>query len=700
MSSPDITLAGCEISKNCNWKVDEPLGNSDHLPILITIDHQTQHQHVLGSEAKWKRKDVDWPAWTSMVEDLCISLPQAHGPCNRVKRFTHILTTAADKLIGKVKPGKNTKCWLTPHVRDGIRTRNQKRKLLGNSEAITERCHQHEDWSESTEDQQDSIRQQVKKEVREEWLQSCGEVQERITQAKEDSWKNLLEDAVTDAKDSSQLWSIIKSLNGSPSSNSPNEAMKHKKKTITSNQKKANIFAKHYASVSRLKFSKMDRINNLRLKKILREASVYDETSSDSCKPFSLDELKAAISQMKTKGACGPDNIPPTFLKALGEHALNELLSIFNESFLNGICPQVWRQAIIIPLLKAFKSASDLASFRPISLTSCIVKTLERMIAERLYYFTESKGLITPLQAGYRKMRGCEDQIARFVQRIEDGFEEQPFHRSVLVLLDFSKAFDTVWREKLLLSLHEMGIPLLYMRWLYQFLRNRFAKVKFNGSLSKNTQFLQGVPQGSVLSPLLFILYMNSLARLLPEGNTYSLYADDVSILATRRTLEEAQAAAQIVVDIVIKWAVKWKLKLNAAKSEVSFFTNYTKEAKWRPSIIIDDKPIKFNPTPKLLGVTLDRQLTFGPHVENINKEATNKLKMLACLSHSKWGWRKNQVVRVYKSHLKSILDYAGFAWQPYLSKTNYRKLEMSETPRSTNRHKAVPEGSCRSKKS
>ena len=341
MSSPDISLAGCEISKNCDWKVNEALGNSDHLPILITINHQIQHQHVLGSEAKWKRKDVDWPAWSSSVEELCISLPQAQGPCNRVKRLTHILTTAADQHIGKVKPGKNTKCWLTPHVRDGIRTRNQKRKLLGNSDAITERCQQSENWLESNEAEQDTIRCEVKKNLREEWLESCGEVQERINQAKEDSWKNLLEDAVTDAKDSSQLWSIIKSLNGSPCSNSPNEAMKHKKKTITSNQKKADIFAKHYASVSRLKFSKTDKITNLQLKKVLKEAAVYDETSTDSCKPFSLDELKAAISQMKAKGACGPDNISPTSLKALGEHAPNELLSIFNDSFLNGICPQV-----------------------------------------------------------------------------------------------------------------------------------------------------------------------------------------------------------------------------------------------------------------------------------------------------------------------------------------------------------------------
>ena len=106
---------------------------------------------------------------------------------------------------------------------------------------------------------------------------------------------------------------------------------------------------------------------------------------------------------MKKKGACGPDDIPPSFFKNLGPAALEELLRIFNLSLSSGSCPQIWRNAIIIPLLKAGKPASDLASFRPISLTSCMVKVLERMLAERLYYIGESQGLFSYLQDGFRK---------------------------------------------------------------------------------------------------------------------------------------------------------------------------------------------------------------------------------------------------------------------------------------------------------
>ena len=169
-------------------------------------------------------------------------------------------------------------------------------------------------------------------------------------------------------------------------------------------------------------------------------------------------EIKKAIKKMKKKGAAGPDDIPPIFLKNLGPDALQERLDIFNISLHSAACPQIWRNAIIIPILKASKPASDLASFRPISLTSCVVKVLERMLAERLYYLAESNGWFNKVQAGFRKGRGCEDQILKITQAIEDGFHQKK--RSVLVLLDFSKAYDTVWTQKLLITMADKGVPM------------------------------------------------------------------------------------------------------------------------------------------------------------------------------------------------------------------------------------------------
>ena len=199
---------------------------------------------------------------------------------------------------------------------------------------------------------------------------------DQIHKSKTDSWRELLEDAIA-AEDDSKLLRIIKNLNGSPESNAPNEAMIHKGRVITSNKQKADLFARHYAAVSRLTFTDEERAENLYLKKILKSPSVDDS----SCSAFTMSELKSAIRKMKRKGAAGPDDISPSLLKALGPKALEGLLAIFNLSLKTGMTPQVWRSAIIIPLLKQGKPACDLASFRPISLTSCIGKLLERMMS-------------------------------------------------------------------------------------------------------------------------------------------------------------------------------------------------------------------------------------------------------------------------------------------------------------------------------
>ena len=205
------------------------------------------------------------------------------------------------------------------------------------------------------------------------------------------------------------------------------------------------------------------------LKKRLNAPSTDDQ----SCSKFTMRELTSAINKMKRKGAAGPDNISPTFLKVLGLIALQELLAIFNESFKHADCPRIWHVAVIIPILKAGKPASEVASYHPISITSCVVKLLERMLADRLYYIAETKILFSPFQAGFRKGRTCEDQILRIVQAIEDGFQKKPMHCSVLVLLDFSKAYNTIWREKLLLRMLEMGIPITIIHWLQSFLNDR-----------------------------------------------------------------------------------------------------------------------------------------------------------------------------------------------------------------------------------
>ncbi len=337
--------------------------------------------------------------------------------------------------------------------------------------------------------------------------------------------------------------------------------------------------------------------------------------------------------------------------------------------------------------MKAGKPPSEIASFRPVSLTSVAVKILERMIANRLYCLAEENGWFSHLQAGFRQNRSCGDQIIRLTQAIEDGFQKKRMERSVLVLLDFSKAYDMVWQEKLLVGMAEKGVPTQYLRWLRAFLSNRQANVRFCDATSKTRVMRQGLPQGSVLSPLLFLFYINECADRLSklvdnDGNpttVASLFADDVSILGTDRERGEAQSKAQEAVDVVVKWSKESKLVLNAGKSECSFFSTWNREKDWEPNIRIEGKRVPFKEHPRLLGVILDRSLSFGPQVEKVTKECTGTLKMLSSLSHTVYGWRKSDLLMIFNTFFLGKMNYSSAAWQCRLSDAQRKLLQRAQ---------------------
>ena len=169
--------------------------------------------------------------------------------------------------------------------------------------------------------------------------------------------------------------------------------------------------------------------------------------------------------------------------------------------------------------------------------------------------------------------------------------------RSVLALLDFSKAYDPVWREKLLLHMLDMDVPATIISWLRSFLKDRRVRVQLFKVLSSSRRFQQGLPQGSVLAPLLFQFYMNDLANKLSEDAVIAMFADDVSILTTARNKVDAERLAQAEIDVVFQWNKQWKIELNVEKSEVCAFSIWSNDSKWKPTITLQGSNIPFNST-------------------------------------------------------------------------------------------------------
>ena len=368
-SAPDVSLCGSSWSSRYSWRTTDAIGSSDHLPILVTLHHKIRLQPIFKGQDRWSLARANWEAFTAEVESSISSAMPDDGSIDVLAQgFQSILIKAATFHVGTSRSGKGRKSWETPKVRDVIRKRNRLRQFAGNRRA--------------------------------EWLDACKSTRQTIDEAKTDAWRQVLDDASNSPGDA-KLWRIIRSLNGSPDTNSPNEAMVHGNRLITSNRRKADIFVGHYPSVGKIPISKEDRTENRALKERIRDLRSARESTPD----ISMRELRRAIAAMKPRGAPGPDRISPSFLKHLGPKALTHLLRLLNLCLGKGYTPQAWRNAIIIPLLKANKPPSELGSFRPISLTSCVAKVLERVISDRLYDLAETSGWFSSYQAEFRKGR-------------------------------------------------------------------------------------------------------------------------------------------------------------------------------------------------------------------------------------------------------------------------------------------------------
>ena len=163
------------------------------------------------------------------------------------------------------------------------------------------------------------------------------------------------------------------------------------------------------------------------------------------------------------------------------------------------------------------------------------------------------------------------------------------------------------------------GIPPTFIHWIRSFLNDRRGRVQLFSVFSSSQRFTQGLPQGSVLAPLLFLFYINDLASTLNDDAVIALFANDVSILTPAGKREDAEATTQSVVNSVVTWSQEWKLNLNAEKSEVCPFSTWLNNSSWNPAIFMGNQKVRVNTTPRLLGVILDRSLTFNAHLKKTN---------------------------------------------------------------------------------
>ena len=647
LSSPDITLCHVEMVNKIEWR-PEPKGSSDHLPITIDISIKPVNNQSRKQHTYWNYKKANWEVYRSKIDDDLENFQiQTHGNLTKaVNFFNTALNNAAKAAIPRGNMPK-FKPWWNREVKEAVQERNKLRKEMLHNPSTSQS---------------------------EQWREKANLVKEKVLTSKKEEWKENVSN-ISATTNTNKVWRIIKSIDGRKQPGKEGASMKVREERLKTSKKKANALINQYASISRIKTGKEDRQFEKATVDKCREPCLHGE--DNMCSEFSNNELEAVIRKLKLKSAPGLDEINNMMISNLPPSGKIALLKICNYSWENGEVPLVWKRAKIIPILKPGKPAENPASYRPISLTSNVAKICERLIKNRLQFWLERSGKLSNYQAGFRPIRNTEDQVLRMCQSIADGLQsKKPGKRTLLTLIDFSHAFDGVWHEGIYSKLIDLGTPKCYVKWVRAFLSDRRGHVNYEQIDSKSRSFKAGVPQGSVISPLLFIIFINDIVDKLPSNVEASLFADDLAIWASDPNITNAEEMVQNGLNEIVNWTNKWKMVINVGKCETTIFTKHKKELTYKPNLSMNGEQIPYNKTPKFLGITFDRELTFKSHMENIAKKCKSRVSIMKALSGTDWGCQREELRMIYLTYIRSCIDYCGAAWLPALSATNVNKLE------------------------
>lgn len=343
------------------------------------------------------------------------------------------------------------------------------------------------------------------------------------------------------------------------------------------------------------------------------------------------------------------------------------LVAVFNASLSSGVLPPDWKVGCIAPV---FKKGDPMipGNYRPISITSSCCKILEHIIANYIAKFLNDNGLLSPFQHGFRKGFSTVTQLTSIVHSFASVLDKSG--QVDVIFLDFRKAFDLVSHAHLMRKLQSIGLPAFVTNWISSYLSNRMQYVSVESSCSKSLPVTSGVPQGSVLGPLLFLIYINDIVNVITHPVQIRLFADDC-ILFNEITCHEDQIKLNSNPLDVHTWCTKSNMQLNAEKSVFMKITKKKHSLSFSyelPGQLLF-KVIAY----KYLGVTITNKLSWNEHVSNI---CTSSFRKLCLLRHKLKLAPPSIKLLAYTSMVRPKLEYACSVWDPHKQK-NIEALEM-----------------------
>ncbi len=607
----DLVITNCEnLVDSCG--VSAPICNSDHGLIWTTINFTTPKSNFVKSFFDLKGTDLDNLKhvlrsfnWDSMYESPDHSQNIKHWLHN----FYELIKTNTKLISCKIR--SNDKPWFRNRLRHLISKRHRlykKAKRSGSSD----------DWSR--------------------YHGVSKECLNAIAEAKESYFKSLFQSLSDFSTSSKKWWHVTKKLIGSNNSSTIPPLVDNNGDVSADTKDKCMLLNEYFASQCKVD----DDNTDVPEPEPCTNSSLSDMSFNDA-------EVKKVIDNLGTSKAVGPDGISNDFIRNIADAIITPLTNFFNYSIRHGIFPEEWKKSNIVPIFKKGDKALP-SNYRPVSLLCCLSKVFEKLVAQKFMHYIKQNNLITEHQSGFMPSDSTTNQLIYVTDHILNGFEKG--EDSLAVFLDISKAFDKVWHKGLILKLKNNGINGTLLNWFESYLSNRLQKVVYQGVSSNYEKVRAGVPQGSVLGPILFLIYINDITVGLVSLNT--LFADDGSLIHRYKNIDEAVEAMHHDLRLIEIWAKKWLVTFNPSKTIFMIFSKKaSREAS--PNLIFFGSRILEVDSHRHLGVTFSNTLNWAKHIENIISSADKRMFILKQLSRK--VPRKTLLV-LYYSMIRSVLEY------------------------------------------
>lgn len=626
----DLTLCSSDCFLDFTYSVDSSLHDSDHFPVHLSLINPTD---IHCRPCTLNMSKADWPLFSRLSKVLANSVPEADDIDVYLHHLCKHLLDAANASIPR-RTGTLPRPpvpWWTPECDDMKRERTRAERAWHRSRTVANRIRYH---------------------------RARAQCRFLFAERRRISWISYLS-SINCRTSLSSVWRKLRVLSGkrvltpAPSLRAADGSI------VSDNAAVANMLARHFASVGEAALHADPRAAQLRRTEE-RVPVPMEGVGGSYNDAFSAAELAVALKSTADTSP-GADSITYRMLKNADSSFRALLLAFYNRIYVSRVFPADWCLSIILPFAKPNKDPTLTDSYRPIALTSCLCKLMEKLINARLIWYLEAHNLISPIQFGFRAYRSTTDPLVLFETLARTAVASG--RHLLAIFFDLTKAYDTAWGHRIVRVLRSYGVVGHLLHFIFNFLSNRSIMVRINATLSDVLPVRVGIPQGSVLSCTCFLLAINDIGDALPPSIHQSLYVDDFALVAVGARADTISRRLQLALSHLERWSRRSGFRFSAEKTVAMHICRVRGCPKLSHDLTLYGTVIPPVEVFKYLGMTIDNSLTWRPHINLLKQRCRRCLDVLKFISHSRYGADRKSLLRLYIGLVKPKLDYGCEAY-------------------------------------